>query len=114
MPSRFWSIVALMSVAVSGVLFGTFHARSEHAFATAVYDAKLDAVRAEMRGHLKGAGRVDERPRGTAGERGARIADAEATRSTLVTEVKRQLQAEMGLVPLQLVRDRRSSFVELN
>lgn len=32
----------------------------------------------------------------------------------LVDEVKRQLQNEMGLLPIQLLRDRRQSFVELN
>lgn len=114
MPSRVWSIVALVSVAVVGFLVGTFSARSDDAYTTAVYDAKLDAVRAELRGQLKGVGGADARPRGTAGERDATVPAADATRSTLVAEVKRQLQAEMGLVPLQLVRDRRSSFVELN
>jgi hypothetical protein len=31
----------------------------------------------------------------------------------MVADIKRELQSEMGLLPLQLVRDRRSSFVEL-
>ena len=31
----------------------------------------------------------------------------------LIDEIKRQLQAEMGLLPVSLIRDRRSSFVEL-
>ena len=34
-------------------------------------------------------------------------------RAALVADVKRQLQAEMGLLPLTLIRDRRQSFVEL-
>lgn len=114
MPFRAWSMIALVSVAGSGFALGTFSARSEDAFVTAVYDAKLDAVRAELRGQLKAVRQADEGPRGTAGEHGAAVLGADATCSTLVAEVKRQLQAEMGLVPLQLVRDRRSSFVELN
>jgi hypothetical protein len=31
----------------------------------------------------------------------------------MVAEIKQELQSEMGLLPLQLLRDRRSSFVEL-
>src|SRR6266850_5314945 len=46
--------------------------------------------------------------RGMAGTR----ADA-ASRATLVAEVKQQLAREMGLVPVSLLRDRRSSFVQL-
>ena len=36
------------------------------------------------------------------------------TRTAIVADVKRQLQTEMGLLPLTLIRDRRHSFVELN
>ena len=35
-------------------------------------------------------------------------------RAAIVADVKRQLQTEMGLLPLTLIRDRRHSFVELN
>ena len=31
----------------------------------------------------------------------------------MVAEIKQELQSEMGLLPLQLLRDRRTSFVEL-
>jgi hypothetical protein len=34
-------------------------------------------------------------------------------RDALVADVKRQLQSEMGLLPITLIRDRRQSFVEL-
>jgi S1-C subfamily serine protease len=34
-------------------------------------------------------------------------------RAAIVADVKRQLQTEMGLLPLTLIRDRRKSFVEL-
>ena len=37
-----------------------------------------------------------------------------ALRAAIVTDVKRQLQTEMGLLPLTLIRDRRQSFVELH
>lgn len=111
---RLWAVIVLAVVAVSGFVLGSFYAQSEEAFASAVYDAKLDSIRAELRGGLRGGHRADERPRGTTGDGDAATGRADTTRDALVAEVKQQLQAEMGLVPLQLVRDRRSSFVELN
>jgi S1-C subfamily serine protease len=38
----------------------------------------------------------------------------DASRAAIVEDVKRELSAEMGLLPLTLLRDRRNSFVELN
>ena len=35
------------------------------------------------------------------------------SRAALVEDVKRQLQSEMGLLPINMIRDRRQSFVEL-
>ena len=37
----------------------------------------------------------------------------QTARARMVAEIKQELQNEMGLVPLNLLRDRRSSFVEL-
>jgi S1-C subfamily serine protease len=54
-------------------------------------------------------------PTGTTGS--TEIADppvsAEVNRAAIVEDVKRQLQTEMGLLPLTLIRERRQSFVEL-
>jgi S1-C subfamily serine protease len=36
------------------------------------------------------------------------------SRAAIIADVKRELSAEMGLLPLNLLRDRRNSFVELN
>jgi len=51
------------------------------------------------------------------GTSGVTAADAVAFndtgRAAIVEDVKRQLQSEMGLVPLNLIRNRRQSFVEL-
>jgi S1-C subfamily serine protease len=54
-------------------------------------------------------------PSGTDGQRQPEIvpADGEA-QSALIDEIKRQLQSEMGLLPVRLLRERRDSFVELN
>jgi S1-C subfamily serine protease len=43
----------------------------------------------------------------------AAAADDDESRAAIVEDVKRQLQSEMGLLPLTLIRDRRQSFVEL-
>jgi hypothetical protein len=64
-------------------------------------DAKIAALRGELMGQIDGM-RTDERPIGTAGLQLG------------LEQVKRQIQAEMGLFPLKLLRERRASFVELN
>jgi S1-C subfamily serine protease len=55
---------------------------------------------------------------GTAGQRQPEIVpasgSAQGERTALVDEVKRELQSEMGLFPVRLLRERRESFVELN
>ena len=38
----------------------------------------------------------------------------EESRAAIIADVKRELSAEMGLLPLTLLRERRNSFVELN
>ena len=43
----------------------------------------------------------------------AHDATSVAARAQMVSEIKRQLQSEMGLLPVQLLRERRASFVEL-
>jgi S1-C subfamily serine protease len=52
---------------------------------------------------------------GTAGRHPVAAASMdEESRAALIADVKRELSAEMGLLPLTLLRDRRNSFVELN
>lgn len=72
-------------------------------------DEQLAALRAEI-AQLK---RPLAEAAGTSGS--ARTAEAldEANRAAIVADVKRQLKDEMGLLPLDLLRDSRSSFVEL-
>jgi hypothetical protein len=54
-------------------------------------------------------------PFGTGGLPSADIVPAAGdSQSAFVDEIKRQIQAEMGLLPVRLLRDRRDSFVELN
>jgi S1-C subfamily serine protease len=55
-------------------------------------------------------------PTGTSGTSGVAPAidpTPVESRAALVEDVKRQLQSEMGLLPINMIRDRRQSFVEL-
>lgn len=111
---RFLSVVAIISTAVAFFLLGDFHARTGDAASRAEYDAKLDAIRAEVRsqvGHIRPAAVVAA---GTSGSLpGMSAAAGDPQRARMVDEIKQELQSEMGLLPLQLLRARRTSFVEL-
>ncbi len=112
---RFLSVVAILSTAVAFFLLGDFHARSGDAASRAEYDAKLDAIRAEVRSQV---GRVRPAAVAAAGTTGSLAAGStgsagDTQRARMVNEIKQELQTEMGLLPLQLLRARRTSFVEL-
>jgi len=112
---RFLTAVAIISTAAAFFLLGDFHARAGDAVDRAEYDAKLDAIRAEVHSQI-GRDKAAVVPAGTAGNTqgpGEAAMPPEATRSRMVAEIKQELQSEMGLLPLQLLRDRRTSFVEL-
>lgn len=73
-------------------------------------DARLRALRLELEQIRK-----DEiQPAGTSG-RGLASEPGmdDSSRAAIVADVKRQLQTEMGLLPVHLLRERRNSFVEL-
>lgn len=116
--SRLPFIVALVTTAASFFLLGVFHARTTSAVEQASYDVRLDAIQAQVRSALTGARQPDGRTIGTSGGRASLPSDPSAAvghdRATLIQQVKQELQSEMGLVPIQLVRERRSSFVELH
>jgi S1-C subfamily serine protease len=77
---------------------------------TAESDGRIAALRAEI-ALLK---RQQPAVTGTSGSMGvpAGAIDIES-RASIVEDVKRQLQTEMGLFPVNLMRERRDSFVEL-
>lgn len=56
-----------------------------------------------------------DRTAGTSGTRAAAPATSmdDESRASLIADVKKQLQVEMGLLPLALLRERRESFAEL-
>jgi Trypsin-like peptidase domain len=105
--------IAMLATAVSFFRLGVMHSRIE---TDATYDAKLDAIRAEVRSEIGRSRRIEATvPAGTSGQGAARPEGSEgkAARSKMIAEIKDELQREMGLVPVTLLRDRRSSFVEL-
>ncbi len=74
-------------------------------------DARLRALRLELEQIRK-----DEvQPAGTSGHSTAAATSSldDSSRAAIVADVKRELQVEMGLVPLNTLRERRESFVEL-
>jgi hypothetical protein len=114
---RFLTAITIISTAVAFFLLGDFHARAGDAADRAEYDAKLDAIRAEVRsqiGHERAPAAV---PAGTSGDTAIGFRQSgppsETARARMVAQIKQELTSEMGLLPLQLLRDRRTSFVEL-
>jgi len=111
-------LTSLGATAVSFFTLGAMHARRTDQASQASYDAKLEAIRSEVKTELEKAPRTDAVvPAGTTGH-GAQVgavadASSSAARAKMITEIKEELQSEMGLLPVQLLRDRRSSFVEL-
>jgi hypothetical protein len=105
-------LTSILATAISFFTLGIIHARRADAIDATTYDAKIDAIRAEVRSEL-GRGRRNEPlvPAGTSGQltRGS----GQSARDRMVREIKEELQSEMGLLPVHLLRDRRSSFVEL-
>ena len=96
--------------------FGTWTAQRQMARQIADNDAEVAALRDDIaRGILALRAGLPRAASGTDGQRNPEIVAAGGTpQSALIDEVKRQLQAEMGLFPVQLLRSRRESFVELN
>jgi S1-C subfamily serine protease len=110
-------LYAGLTFSLSSLAFslGSWSAQRSMAQQIADNDARLSALQDNLaRGILRS--REDAVvPSGTDGQRQPEIvsADGEA-QSALIDEIKRQLQSEMGLMPVRLLRERRDSFVELN
>ena len=99
---------SLASLAFS---LGSWTAQRSIAEQIADNDARLN----EMARSIMRIRELQPRPGGTDGQRQPEVVSASGTpQSTMVEEIKRQLQSEMGLLPVRLLRERRESFVELN
>ena len=115
MSRRLIFTTSILATAILFFIVGAVHSRSRDAANRASYDAKLDAIRSEVRSELGRSSRAEATEAvataGTSGRAAGKAADA--SRQRMVAEIKEQLQTEMGLLPVQLLRDSRSSFVEL-
>jgi trypsin-like peptidase len=106
-------VISILATAVSCYTLGVIQARRTDALVANAYDAKIDAIRAEVHTTLGRAAHQNAvATAGTAG-RASDQTPSTTARARMVAEIKQQLQSEMGLLPLQMLRDRRSSFVEL-
>jgi hypothetical protein len=78
-------------------------------------DARVVALRDDMARSILQIRETQGRPSATDGWRNPEIVNATGdSQSAFVDEIKRQIQSEMGLFPVRLLRERRESFVELN
>jgi Trypsin-like peptidase domain len=107
---RLRTVVAIaVALALAAFVFeaGAIHAGDAERRADANYERQLTAVRAELdRARADQADAIDVK-------RSANDA-APIERSKIVAEVKAQLESEMGLVPLSVLRQRQTSFVALH
>lgn len=105
-------IFSLASLAFS---LGSWSAQRTIAQRIADNDIRLAALRDDVARSILEMRQSQPVPSGTKGDRQPEVVTATGTpQNTLVEEVKRQLQSEMGLLPVRLLRERRESFVELN
>ena len=78
-------------------------------------DARVAALRDDMARNILQLRQAQAQPAGTNGQRQPAVVPATGNQqSALVDEIKRQIQSEMGLFSVRLLRDRKESFVELN
>ncbi len=107
-------ITSIVATALSSFTLGVVHTRYTDAIAQESYDAQIASLRTEMRTQLGKVTRAEAvASAGTAGTVAVKSEPAANARAKMVAEIKQQLQTEMGLLPVNLLRDRRSSFVEL-
>jgi hypothetical protein len=112
--------VTYTGLAFSGALLcftlGAYSAQQSMSLQLAENDARIAALRDEMaRNILAIRQSQNRRPAATDGQQHPEVVGASGgDQAPLIDEIKRQLQSEMGLLPVRLLRERRQSFVELN
>jgi len=107
----------LLGAAVAAALLfslGSYTARNEARQELAARDRSIADLKREM-DEVARAIREEHasKAKGTSGVAVVPEAPGAVSRAAMVEEIKKQLQSEMGLLPVQLLRDRRRSFVEL-
>jgi hypothetical protein len=106
-----------LTVSLSSLAFslGSWTAQRAMAAQIAANDERLEALQGHLARSILRTRGATILPSATAGDQaGDAVAAGGSPQSALIDEIKRQLQAEMGLLPVRLLRERRQSFVELN
>jgi len=107
-------ITSIVATGVSCFMLGVIQARHQD-WTGASYDARFAALRVELKDAL--ARNASANAVGTTGsttQTPQQVIDAaEVARAEMVSQIKEQLRNEMGLLPVSLLRERSSSFVEL-
>ena len=108
-------MLAFVAVATSFYTIGVMQTRGDLALHRVSQDARIDAIQTALVGR-RGTARTNEaQATGTAGSvKDVAPATGDANRLRLVEQVKQEIQNEMGLLSVRLMRERRSSFVELH
>jgi S1-C subfamily serine protease len=104
------------SLAALAFSFGSWTAQQSIAQQLANNDARLTALRDDMARAILQMRQAETAatPSATNGQRQPEVVPAVGAQPALIEEIKRQLQSEMGLLPVRLLRERKESFVELN
>jgi hypothetical protein len=116
-PIRRIAVYAGLTFSLCSLAFslGSWSAQRQMSQQIADGDARLTALRDDIARSILKLRERDVEPSGTNGQRQPDVVTASGSpQSALVEEIKRQLQSEMGLLPVRLLRERRESFVELN
>ena len=112
MPRRVVVLGSLAAAMLCSFALGVLQARRADDVARSRYRDEIEALRSELRGKIARTPATESTAAGTAGSVGPAMPGID-TRATIVAEIKEQLRSELGLLPLDLLRDRRASFVEL-
>ncbi len=105
----------VFSLSTLAFSLGSWSAQQTMARQIADNDARLASLQANVARSILRIREDAAEPSGTGGQRQPEIVPAGGSaQSALVDEIKRQLQSEMGLMPVRLLRERSASFVELN
>ena len=107
MANRRLAVPAIVASAFAILFFGL------GSFLGARPSTEADEI-AALRAEVDQLRRAQPTPTGTSGTTAVVVDPTPVeSRAALVADVKRQLQSEMGLLPINMIRDRRQSFVEL-
>jgi S1-C subfamily serine protease len=102
-----------LTLFLTTIAFGAGSWSAHRAFAQQIAgsDARTAALQNEM---ALAIGQAHVERTGTSGPAATDAVAAAGVQPALVEEIKRQIQSEMGLLPVRLLRERKNSFVELN